>query len=202
MADSYAYGEDPYDINILYATPDYAIVDFSKMNEAMNETIHSYLRHPTLDSTAPRTLKEFVNRLPKTLNLEQFRYEDWRFWTEFLQFLSETNPTIPRIEFHFSYTYGPSVSTVFTCATDGDGNVWFNKYLNATVVARFYSKNRRLFRKPIDPNTDLERVFNIKKYKDNQPTTLFDEMRTMNDILTEYESRIMMGVLLDRVQVF
>jgi hypothetical protein len=182
-------------IHILFAIPDSIIVDFTKMELGVISRIHYYLKHPILDSSAPRTLNEFMRCLPKNNMLKMFTYTDWKFWKDFINNLASTNPSIPRIEFHFSYSYGYSVSTIFTIVAD-HGEIWFNKYLNKTVTDKFYSNNRSCFRKPIDPESSSSKVFDITKYKRVQPSILYDEYKKIEYIIKQEEEKIALDNLI------
>ena len=184
-------------VNILFATPHNAIVEYRTMDLDILSKTHYYLKHPVLDSSAPRTLKEFMKSLPKEHSLELFGYSDWIFWRGLILNIAASNPLIPRIEFHFSYTYG-EVSTVFTLAYDG-GEVWFNKYLNKTVIEKFYSKNRGCFRKPINPYSDSSNVFDIQKYIKKQPTILFDEMKKLDTVIKDEEKKIIDEIVINNL---
>jgi hypothetical protein len=175
-------------IDLLFATPDNAVVEYRTMELELLSKIHYYLKHPVLGSTSSRTLKEFMSSLPRKHSFRLFEYSDWIFWKGLLLHIGESNPSIPRIEFHFSYTYG-EVSTVFTLAYDG-GKLWFNKYNNKSVKTCFYSINRGCFRKPIDPDSSYSKVFDIKKYRKTQQTILFDEMTDLETIIGAERDRI------------
>ena len=143
-------------------------------------------------SDEPRTtLKDFIEGLPRTLKLDPTADRLYH-WGVLLASISNSNPTLSRIELHFLSEY----DRVVTCAVD-DGVAWYNVYSEATTKSRFFSNNLRWFLPPINEDFGDEKVFDAKKYKKYQPTVLFDESTRFDTLYSrevEKNARIWGGI--------
>jgi len=149
----------------LFASHPDAIVDWT----TISADTRAFLGGGRKSDEPTTTLKDFMDGLPRTLKLDPTANRLYH-WRALLTSISKSNPTLSRIELHFLSEY----DRVVTFAVD-DGVAWYNVYSEATTKSRFFSDNRRWFLPPINEDFGDERVFDVKKYKQVQPTVLFDE---------------------------
>ena len=173
----------------LYASHPDAIIDWTTISEGTERFMESCGGRR---SDEPRTtLKDFMEGLPRSLKLDRTADRLYH-WSMFLTSVSNSNPTLSRIELHFLSEY----DRVVTFAID-DGVAWYNVYNEATTTSRFFSNNRRWFLPPINEDFGDEKVFDVKKYKYNQPTVLFDESTRFDTLYSrevEKNARIWGGI--------
>jgi hypothetical protein len=151
----------------LFASHPDAIVDWTTINDSTQKFMESCGGRRVDESKT--TLKDFMDGLPKNLSLSPTSDRLYH-WSLFLTAVSNSNPTLSRIELHFLSEY----DRVVTFAID-DSVAWYNVYNETTTTSKFFSNNRRWFRPPINDNIGDEKVFDVKKYKKVQPSLLFDE---------------------------
>jgi len=173
----------------LFASHPDAIIDWTTISDDTRTFMGSYggRRHDE-----PRTkLKDFMDRLPRTLKLDRTADRLYH-WGVLLTSMSNSNPTLSRIELHFLSEY----DRVVTFAVD-DGVAWYNVYSEATTKSRFFSNNLRWFLPPINEDFGDEKVFDVKKYKKVQPSILFDESTRFDTLYSrevERNERIWGGI--------
>jgi len=109
----------------LYASHPHAIIDWTTISGDTQKCMESYVGCG-YDETIT-TLKDFMDRLPRTLKLDATAITLYH-WGVLLTSISNSNPTLSRIELHFLSEY----DRVVTFAVD-DGVAWYNVYSEVTT---------------------------------------------------------------------